>query len=111
MPITNRARPLPLSTIDSSAITGSLQAVNGTGFEYPVFQVYLINDTDQAVTVSFDGATDEEYVPAGDTRSIRAIETAHGNVLIPLFAKGQVISVRGTAGSGTFAISAYTTNR
>jgi hypothetical protein len=64
MVFTNRVSWEPLRSIDSATFTGSYQAV-GTPLKNPSFLLKVVNNSNQLVTVSFDGTSDYDICPSG----------------------------------------------
>lgn len=91
----------PLISINSSTFTGSYQAF-GTGFTYPVRILHIVNDSDEDVTISFNGGTtDHLFVKAG-TFSLYDFGTNRGEAASALeLAKGSGMVIKGTAGAGS----------
>jgi len=98
---------VPLSTFASSALTGSYQAVNATGLPSEIFCLVITNGSSTAVTMSYDGVNDHEYMLSGGTKVINFQTNAAPNNWTALMAKGTVFYVKGTAGTGTIAFSGY----
>ena len=101
----NKARFQALKSIDTSTFTGSYQLV-GT-FDAPVRILVMVNGSNMAVTVSFDGTNDHAYFGAsnatpqqfnfGDARG-----TSSNALDLP---KGTAVYAKGTAGIGIFAVT------
>jgi len=104
---TNRIKALILKSIASSTVTGTYAAINPLGAEGPCFMLRIVNQSDTAVTVSFDGTHDNEIVLAEEalTISTNSIGVPAGRVA--LFPIGQKVYVKGTAGTGTIYVSGY----
>lgn len=86
---------------------GTFQVVNAAGLPFPCFFVRIVNASNQAITVSYDGVTDQEYIAANTSLDLPLQSNAQPNnkvCLIPAFTE---IFVRGTAGVGTIALSGY----
>ena len=104
----NTVKALELSTLNATALTTSYQAINGTGFLYPVFYMRIVNDSNQDITISYDGTTDHEYVPSGDTFNFPSQSNAQPNSGVSLWSARTVVYVKaGAAGTGTIALSGY----
>lgn len=103
----NSVKALPLSTFSSASITSSYQLVNGTGFLAPVFLIHIVNDSTTAITISYDGTTDNEYVRAGSDLVIPSQSNSQPNAHYSLWSSYTKVYVKGTAGTGTIAISGY----
>lgn len=94
-----------LRSLSSASVTGSYQAV-GTSFAHPIRLVKMVNNSTQDVTVSFDGTTDNDFIPANsfalyDMTTNRS--NAGGNFAFQI---GTQVYIKGTAGTGTFYITA-----
>ncbi len=59
-----RFYPEPLRSIGFGSITNSYNAI-GSPFAHPISWIHLVNDTDAALTFSWDGTDDHLYLPAG----------------------------------------------
>jgi len=106
---------IPLSSIDASSLTGTYQALNAGGLPDPCFILRFENASTSDVTISFDGTTDNEFLPgtaAGIPREnleLNFLASPGGEGLL-FFPKGTVIYVKGNAGVGTFNLSGYYQN-
>jgi len=86
---------VPLASISSAAVTASYQAINSGGLPNACHGITITNDSNQDVTVSFDGTNDHDYLPAGESLTINTPPPLlNGN------RAGTVVSVKGTAGTG-----------
>ena len=97
----------PLSTLASGAVTTSYQPLNTTPFQYPVLIAYIINDSSAPITISYDGVTDQDYIRAGETRPYNVQTNAQPPSYKLAFARNTTVYVKGTAGTGTIALSTY----
>ena len=59
-----RLYPEPLRSIAAGSISGSYNTI-GSPFDHPIYVIHLVNDTDKAMTFSWDGIDDHLYLPAG----------------------------------------------
>ena len=103
----NSVFPLVLGTISSASINNTYQAVNAGGFEASPFLIRITNASNQPITVSYDGTLDNEFVAANTTAEINVQQNAAPPNWVCKFKKGTVVYVKGTAGLGTIAVSAY----
>lgn len=104
----NYVKALTLSTFAASSLSTSYQAVNSAGFSEPVFFMRLVNDTNQDVTISYDGVNDNEYVAAGDTFEFPNQANSQPQAQLALWRKGTVVYVKAAAsGTGTLTLSGY----
>lgn len=103
----NKAVFQTLKSIDTSTFTGSYQAV-GSALTYPARIMVMVNGSDRAVTVSFDGINDNAYFGASNaTPQEFNFGTARGTSSDALdLPQGTQIYAKGTAGgTGIFAVS------
>lgn len=103
----SNVKPLILKTFNSASLTSSYAAVNPLGLDGAVFNLFIINDGSTPVTISYDGVTDHDYLPDIATRIIDFQNNAQPMSMLALLKKGTVIYVKGTAGTGTIAISGF----
>lgn len=96
----------PLRSIDSSTLTGSYQAV-GTALTHQSYKCKVINNSTSLVTISIDGTSDIDVVPAGSFFLYDETVLGPGNNL-PALPAGTQIFVKGSAGTGTiYLVSQY----
>lgn len=102
----------PLQSIDSATFTGSYQAF--ASFTYPVRLLHIINKSDEDVTISLNGGTNDHiYVPAGSF-SLYDLGTNRGNGAPALELAPSALVIKGTAGTGlvyAISVSAFTPTR
>jgi hypothetical protein len=103
----NSVKAQILATIASSAVTTSFAPINGTGFTKPVFFSRIVNDSSEPITISYDGVNSHEYVRAGSDFNFPAQSNSQPNAQYSLLPQYTVVYVKGTAGTGTIALSAY----
>ena len=70
MPV-NYVLPITMTSKDSATIAGGYNVVN-TGLTSACFMLRVVNDSNADIIVSFDGATDNDYIIAGETLQIYA---------------------------------------
>lgn len=98
--------PDVLRSIDSATFTGAYQAV-GTPFNYPIRILKIINNSDENVSVSWDGIADHDFIPAA-TFALYDFGTNRGNSSPGLdLPQGIQISVKGSAGTGLVYVVAF----
>lgn len=98
---------IPLTTFSSASVSGSYQAINSGGLPKACSIVYIVNNSNQPITVSYDGINDHDYVRAGSDRELLIQTNAQPNVFLALMAQGTVVYIKGTAGTGTIALAGY----
>lgn len=107
---TNRVQAIPLTSIASSTVSGTYQAINANGLSEACFMIRINNDSNKDITVSYDGSTDHEFIIASDFLQVDAQNNARPNNFIALFPKGMIVYVKGTAGTGNIYLSGYYQN-
>lgn len=97
--------PLPMRVIDASTFNGSFLPVSDAVDE-PIRIARFINDTDQDVTVSWDGVQNHDFVPAKTalTLDVTSNKTDEGGYFI---AVGTQFFVSASVGTGFFNIALY----
>jgi hypothetical protein len=103
----NSVKPLLLSSLASASVTANYAAVNGAGFAHPPFLIRIINGSNMAITVSYNGIDDHEFVPANSVFQLPCQENAQPSAQVALFPKNTKVYVKGTAGTGTVYVSGY----
>ena len=99
-----RVKAIELETIASSTLTGSYQAINPAGLPQACFLVELVNGSNQAVTISLDGSTDNLVVLAASSKPYPTPINTLINSRGALWPKGTIFYAKGTAGSGDIAV-------
>ena len=110
MAATNYLQAIPLTTYNSASLTGSYATMNGTGTEQPIKLLKMYNASTVGITISYDGSTDHDYIPATATLILDLQTNAdgmggHGGHW--QIAKNQVIYGKGSAGTGLLYIIGY----
>jgi|FreactcultuFSWF8_1027224.scaffolds.fasta_scaffold05893_3 hypothetical protein len=103
----NSVKPFILSNVLSSTITSLYAPLNGTGFIEAPFFIRINNASSMAITVSYDGIHDHEFIPAGTIFDLNSQTNSQPNAQIALFPKFTIIYIKGTAGTGNIYLSGY----
>lgn len=100
----NRARFQALKSIDTATFTGTYQLVGV--LDAPGRFIVMVNGSNQAVTVSFDGTTDNAYFGASNaTPQQFNFGTNRGTSADTLeLPQGTPIFAKGSAGTGLFTV-------
>jgi len=101
--------PDVLRSINSATFTGSYQQV-GTALTYPTRILKIYNGANVAITISWDGINDHEYLPASGFVLLDISTNKQSNFQCQIPA-GTSIFVKGSAGTGSVYVSTYYTNR
>jgi len=105
MAVRNSVFAIPLTSLESTGITGTYAPINATGLPQACWKLRITNDTDEDVTLSYDGINDHEYLPTTDILEIYAGSQGQPNNHLCNFAKGTVIWAKGTTGTGFLYLS------
>ena len=103
----NSVKPFILSSILSSTLTGLYAPLNGTGFLQAPFFIRIVNSGSLAVTISYNGVDDHEFIPAGTIFELNSQTNSQPNAQVALFSKGTIVYIKGVAGTGSIYLSGY----
>ena len=103
----NRIKPIVLVSINSASLTSDYQEFNSAGLDGACFLLRVMNASDKGISLSYDGITDHEVVLANNTLQLDFQNNAQPNGWTALVSKGQVLYIKGTAGTGTVYLSGY----
>jgi hypothetical protein len=96
-----------LSNVLSSAVTALYAPLNGTGFTHAPFLIRIINASSAAITISYNGVDDNEFIPANGVFELPSQTNSQPNAQVALFSKGTIVYIKGTAGTGNIYLSGY----
>jgi hypothetical protein len=101
-------KAIPLATFSSASLTTNYQSINGPGgLPHPCFLLKIVNGGSTAITISYDGINDHEYLLTNTSFPINTQTNSEPNAREAIFAARTQIWVKGTAGTGTIALSGY----
>ena len=98
---------IPLTTFNSASVTASYQPINSGGLNFSCILLRVNNASNAAITISYDGVTDHEYIQAAGLLEIQAQANSLPSPNACCFKRGTIIYLKGTAGVGTIALSGY----
>ena len=101
------AKLIPLTNIASASVIATYKAINPNGLPQACYLLRIFNNSNQAVTVSIDGATDQEFVIAGTYINLYAQNNSGPTAQKCYWPVGTVFYVKGTAGAGNIYLSGY----
>jgi hypothetical protein len=108
MAVRNSIFAIPLTSLASATgISATYAAINPLGLPQACWKLRITNDTDEDVTISYDGINNHEYLIAGDILEVYAGSQGQPNNFLCNFAKGTVVWVKGTTGTGTAYLSGF----
>ena len=88
-----RLYPEALRSIGAGLIDNVYRTV-GSAFQHPIYWMHLVNDTDAALTFSWDGIDDHAYLPAGGFLVMDITSNHASNASGLFFSVGQRIWTR-----------------
>lgn len=108
MALKNSVSAVELFGIASTIVDAdTYESINSLGLPFPCFLVRIINNSDEDVTVSYDGVTDHDFVPKNTTLQLPLQTNSQPNNNVALMPKGTIVYVKGTAGTGDIYLAAY----
>jgi hypothetical protein len=98
-------------SFDLSTLTGSFQALNGTGFSDDIKMLKIYNGSGSGVDISYDGVTKHDFWPAGaaiifDFQTNHSDNSAYGSGTLN-GRKGQIIYGRTSTTATQLQIAGY----
>jgi hypothetical protein len=103
----NSVKPLLLSSMLSSAVTNAYAPLNGIGFAHPPFLIRIINASNMAITISYNGIDDHEFIFANDLFQFPTQSGSEPAAFTSLLPKNTIVYIKGTAGTGSIYLSGY----
>lgn len=105
----NSIKAIPMTAVASTAFTGSYQLLSGAGgLTNACFMLKIVNNSDQDVSVSYDGATDNDFVPKGTRTELLFQTNSQPNNFIANIPQGTKVYIKGSAGmSGSVYLVGY----
>jgi len=104
-------KPLLLGGINSNTLDAvAWNPINVDGLDGPCFSLRIFNSSSQPVTISYDGATEHDYLPDDETMTINFQFNSRADNHVALLPKGTKVYVRGTAGTGFIYLSGWYQN-
>ena len=102
---------IPIATFDPATLTGSYQALNGTGFADDIKIMEIYNGGTVGIDISFDGVTTHLFWPAKATLIVD-FQTNHANTSAYASGtkygrKGQIIYGKTSSSSLLLSIAGY----
>lgn len=88
-------------------MTSSYQAVITGGLPFPLMMMKLTNNSNEDITISYNGITAHEYIPAMTQAIFDFQSNAGGGNNEAKVAAATNIYVKGTSGTGNFYVSGW----
>jgi hypothetical protein len=99
-----------LVNFDASTLTGSYQAINGSGSSTPFSVIKFYNSSSNLIIISYDGVTDQDFVPPGGSfiLDIRAnADDIRGTSNHKALKKGTVVYAKTSSNTDRLIMAAY----
>ena len=103
----NTVKAIPLTTILAAAVPAAYSAAPQLTLPNAVFFLRIVNQTNNPITISFDGVTDHEYVLSGQVFEINTQTNSLPNNKVGLFSARDTIFIKGAGGGTAVTISGY----
>jgi hypothetical protein len=108
MAFKNSIKAIPYTSVASSALTASYQPINPNGLPDSCFLLKINNFGSTIIIISYDGVTDHDQIYSSSTMAISAgLAASVPNNYTALWPKGQIVYVKGTAGTGAVTLCGY----
>ncbi len=103
----NSVKPLKLTSMLSSAIASIYNPIDNKGFAEAPFFIRINNASSNAITVSYNGIDDHEFIPANSIFELPSQANSQPGAQVALFPKHTIVFIKGTAGTGNIYLSGY----
>lgn len=101
-------KAVPLASMNSAAVVAGYTPLNA-GLPKACFLIRIVNASNQAITISYDGVTDHEYLLPDNTLQVNSQTNAQPNNQKALFPAFTPVYIKGVAGVGIIYMSGYYT--
>ncbi len=108
MPV-NKIQAIPMAIIDAGAIPVGYTPINApNGLPHACTILRIINDSDIAIAISYDGTNDNDFILPNSVLQIEAQTNSRPNNKEQLFAQGTIVYVRSPIpGTGEVWVAGY----
>ena len=105
----NKIKAIPLKSLASTGFSSTYALVTAaSGIPNPCLMLKIVNNSDQDVTVSYDGTNDHDFVPKATVTELKPGDVNQPNNYSILWAQGTQVWVKGSAGmAGSVYLSGY----
>lgn len=100
-------KPILRTTLNTLSLTSSYQPINSNGIEEACVNLFLFNDSDFNVDISYDGIHDHDVCPPATLKDLSFQAQSVPSNKKALWKKGTIVYVKGTAVAGTLYLSGY----
>ena len=104
----NSIRAIPLTQLDAATLLITYQPVNPGGLPEACIILRIINGSNVAIAISYDGITDNDTLAANQTLQVNAQTNSQPAAQVSLWPKGTVVYARSlVAGIGNVNVAGY----
>jgi len=103
----NSVNAVALSSINSTAFNGAYQAINAAGLPNACFMIRIVNNSTVIITISYDGTTDNDFIPIGGYLQLNFQTNGQPNNFIANMKAKTIVYVKGVAGTGLVYLAGY----
>jgi hypothetical protein len=108
MAVKNIVLPIVMTNINSTTVIATYLPINPTGLPHACFMIRIINASNAAITISYDGTNDHDFLAANTSTPELEFQTnSQPNNLIAKLAQGTIVYVKGTAGVGNVYLTGW----
>jgi len=108
MAVKNIVLPIPINSVSSTTFAGTYVLLSATtGIPRSCIIIRIVNNADVDVTVSYDGSTDHDFVPALGSLILNFQTNSQPQNQACSLAQGTKIYVKGIAGVGLVYLAGY----
>lgn len=99
---------IPINALNAGLLLPAFQPLNPLGLDFPCFLIKIVNDSNVAVSISYDGNVQHDYIAEAETFTFYGQPNNEPNNKVSLFQKGLIIYVAAPApGMGVITLSGY----
>ena len=103
----NSVKAIDLTIVDSAVILGAYAVAADVVIEKALFYIRIVNDATTAITISYNGIDDHEYIAPNSFFELNAQANSQPNNQVCLFSVNSTVFIKGVAGVGSISISGY----
>jgi hypothetical protein len=111
MALTSTVKAISLSSFDTAGLIGGYNVINASGLTHSCFKLRLMNASNVALGISYDGITTHDYILADSTLTLDLQNMAGPSSYNCVMAKGTKIYITApAAGVGSIYLAGYYQN-
>lgn len=103
--VSDKIKAIPLMSVDANTFDGAYHSIGK--LPHPCSVIRFNNKSNRDIFISFDGATDNEYIMTLESLTIPAQLNSQPTNKKALFPAGTSIFIKGAVGAGLVYLSGY----